>query len=185
MNKELAERAEAEAGILLAIAFASGAHAAVKQVRKYTDDPYIIHPLEVANLVAAVPGSSDEMIIAALLHDVVEDTGVTVGLIDTLFGPTVASYVFSLTDHFTPENFPDLNRKARKENEAFRYSVLPNEVKTIKLADGLSNTVSIAEHDRKFMKVYGPEKRSLLANLTGGDKGLYRALDLALLEAGY
>ena len=57
--------------------FAQQAHAAFDQRRKYTGEPYIVHPAEVARLVASV--SNDEaMICAAWLHDVVEDTEVTI-----------------------------------------------------------------------------------------------------------
>ena len=58
-----------------ALAFCMAAHAGVGQVRKYTGEPYAVHPIAVAALVRAyVPDASEEMLIAALLHDVVEDT---------------------------------------------------------------------------------------------------------------
>ena len=45
--------------------FATAAHAAVDQRRKYTNEPYIVHPTEVAAIVAGVPGATPEMIAAA------------------------------------------------------------------------------------------------------------------------
>ena len=52
--------------------YAMAAHAAVGQRRKYTNDPYIVHPAEVAKIVAGVPGSTPDMVAAAWLHDVVK-----------------------------------------------------------------------------------------------------------------
>ena len=66
--------------------FAIAAHKAVGQKRKYTGDDYIVHPAEVAHIVDQVPGSTDEMVAAAWLHDVVEDTGVDI----TEYDPTFA-----------------------------------------------------------------------------------------------
>jgi Guanosine polyphosphate pyrophosphohydrolases/synthetases len=167
-----------------AYAFASGAHFAVGQVRKYTGDAYIVHPIEVAHLVEGT-GGTDVMIAAAFLHDVLEDTKVTYAALESYFGIVVANYVYDLTDKFTPERHPDMNRAERKKSEAIRYRSVSNEVKTIKLADGISNTKSIARHDPKFMKTYGPEKRFLLEQLRGGDEKLWNRLDRQLTEAGY
>ena len=164
--------------------FAAGAHFAVDQVRKYTGDPYIVHPVEVARIVETANGDSD-MIAAALLHDVLEDTKVTFATLDKYFGLVVANYVYDLTDKFTPERHPDMNRAERKKAEAIRYRSVSNEVKTIKLADGISNTKSIAQYDPKFMEIYGPEKRFLLEQLRGGRYSLWNRLDRQLTEAGY
>jgi (p)ppGpp synthase/HD superfamily hydrolase len=54
--------------------FATVAHAAVGQRRRYTDEPYVVHPRRLALRIAALPGATVEMVIAALLHDTVEDT---------------------------------------------------------------------------------------------------------------
>lgn len=164
--------------------FAMGAHAAMKQVRKYTYDPYIVHPMEVAEFVKTV-GGTDTMIAAALLHDVVEDTGVRIDQIGEIFGPEVATLVYELTDKYTKEEYPWMNRAERKYEEALRYEEVSNEAKTIKLADMISNTKSIAQHDPGFMKTYGPEKRTLLASLKGGDAILWEIADEILKEAGY
>ena len=56
-----------------AFAFAKAAHEAVGQLRKYTSDPYIVHPTEVADIVQTV-AHTEVMVAAALLHDTVEDT---------------------------------------------------------------------------------------------------------------
>lgn len=78
-------------------AFATDAHGDIDQRRKYTGEPYIVHPIAVAELVRSVP-HTPEMIAAALLHDVVEDTPVTIEGIETEFGARVAELVGWLTD---------------------------------------------------------------------------------------
>ena len=154
-----------------AYTFAMAAHEAVGQVRKYTGEPYIVHPVEVASIVKAVPGATEEMIAAAYLHDVVEDTQVGIDTIIHLFGPVVADYVHQLTDPPKVEGGP--NRKARKALDRQRLADAPAEVQTIKLADLISNTSTIVQFDPSFAKVYLEEKRLLLEVMTKGDAGLH------------
>ena len=59
--------------ITQALTFAYNAHKLIDQRRKYTDEPYIVHPIAVADIVEQY-GGSENQIAAALLHDVVEDT---------------------------------------------------------------------------------------------------------------
>ena len=74
--------------------FANEAH---KNVRRRSGGPYIIHPIEVANIVVSNIGLGYKSIAAALLHDVVEDTDYTVDDIRNLFGDKIASLVDGLT----------------------------------------------------------------------------------------
>ena len=83
--------------------FATASHAAVAQLRKYTNEPYIVHPAEVFSIVSTVDGATEEMMAAAWLHDVVEDTGVTNETIRAMFGDKVAELVGWLTDVSRPE----------------------------------------------------------------------------------
>jgi len=142
--------------------FATAAHAAVKQVRKYTFEPYIVHPAEVANIVATVP-HTDVMLAAAYLHDTVEDTGVTIEDITREFGHEVAALVSWLTDVSTPE---DGNRAVRKAIDREHTAQAPAEAQTVKCCDLIANTKSIVKHDPAFARVYLAEKRELLAVLT-------------------
>lgn len=156
--------------ILRASAFATGAHAAVKHVRKYTGRPYIEHPKAVARIVATVP-HTPEMIAAALLHDVVEDTGVTLDLILGEFGPEVGSLVYWLTDRSKPE---DGNREKRKAIDRAHSAAAPPAAQTIKLADLIDNTATINQHDPEFAKVYRKEKEALLRVMDKGDPSLMK-----------
>ncbi len=145
--------------------FATAAHAAVGQVRKYTFEPYIVHPAEVAKIVRDA-GGTDTMIAAAWLHDTVEDTGVTIETIRAEFGVEVAELVGWLTDVSRPEHG---NRAHRKALDRAHSAAAPAEAQTVKLADLIANTRSIMEHDAAFAKTYLEEKRLLLAVMTKGD----------------
>lgn len=145
--------------------YATAAHAAVGQRRKYTFEPYIVHPTEVAAIVASVP-HTDAMLAAAYLHDVVEDTAVTIGDIVYEFGSEVALLVSDLTDAARPE---DGNRAERMAINRVYIANAPAESQTIKLADIISNCSSIVKYDPKFAVVYLDEKRQMLEVLTKGD----------------
>ena len=148
--------------------FATAAHAAVGQVRKYTFEPYIVHPAEVAKIVRDA-GGTDVMVAAAWLHDTVEDTGVTIETIRAEFGVEVAELVGWLTDVSRPEHG---NRAHRKALDRAHSAAAPAEAQTVKLADLISNTRSIMAHDEAFAKTYLEEKRLLLAVMTKGDATL-------------
>ena len=148
--------------------FATAAHAAVGQVRKYTFEPYIVHPAEVAKIVRDA-GGTEVMVAAAWLHDTVEDTGVTIETIRAEFGVEVAELVGWLTDVSRPEHG---NRAHRKALDRAHSAAAPAEAQTVKLADLIANTRSIMAHDAAFAKTYLEEKRLLLAVMTKGDARL-------------
>jgi len=81
--------------------FATRMHASIDQRRKYSGEPYIVHPAAVAKLVAGVTDDA-AMISAAWLHDVVEDTPATLAQIEIEFGNEIATLVDELTDISTP-----------------------------------------------------------------------------------
>ena len=158
-----------------ALAFATIAHA--DQKRKYTGQPYIVHPVEVMQIVKSVP-HDEAMLIAALLHDVVEDTDVTLDEIRTSFGDDVASLVDDLTDVSKPE---DGNRKLRKAMDREHSGNSSARAQTIKLADLISNSSDILENDPHFAKVYLAEKELLLEVLTLGNDELRKKAATFLL----
>lgn len=139
------------------------------QFRKYSGLPYIVHPIEVATIVQTVE-HSEEMIAAALLHDVVEDTDYSFEDIAKEVSPEVADLVKGLTDVSNPE---DGNRKVRKAIDKDHLAEQNAEVQTIKLADVISNSQDIKANDPKFAKVYIEEMKALLEVLDKGDKTLY------------
>lgn len=164
--------------VLEAKKFATYHHTEINQRRKYSNEPYIIHPAAVAKLVASI-GGTQQMIAAAWLHDTVEDTNATLDDIYLNFGPTVHMYVAGLTD-VAQKN--DGNRALRMAiNNEHTASQCAN-VKTIKLADCYCNVRDILVQDKKFAVTYCQEKRDLLLYLTEGDSTLFTML-LNLLES--
>jgi (p)ppGpp synthase/HD superfamily hydrolase len=161
---------EKEEGLLFfqALAIATIAHEG--QRRKYTDEPYIVHPLAVWAIVVGVT-DDDEMAAAALLHDVIEDTSVTTYQLEYFFSDRVVQLVRELTDVSKPE---DGNRKFRKDMDRKHTAKASPDAKTVKLADLIDNSHSILEHDEHFAKVYMREKAALLEVLKEGDETLYR-----------
>ena len=151
------------------------------QVRKYSNLPYIIHPVEVATIVQTVEGHTDEMIAAALLHDVVEDTDYTLENIAEEVSPKVAELVKGLTEVSKPE---DGNRKVRKAMDRDFLAKQTSEVQTIKYADIISNTQDIRANDPKFAEVYIEEMKLLLGVINKGDPKLYeKAKEIVYADA--
>lgn len=150
-----------------ALAFATNAHAG--QVRKYSGEPYITHPIAVAEIVRRVT-DDPEMIAAALLHDVVEDTPFTIDKIAFQFGERVALLVSDLTDVSRPA---DGNRATRKRIDREHTAKAHPDAKTVKLADLIHNTDDITRNDPGFAKVYLAEKHLLLPFLIEGSGILF------------
>lgn len=142
------------------------------QVRNYTGEPYWHHCRNVAQLVKTVSHTS-EMVAAAWCHDTLEDTQCTREDVALVLGTQVAVLVEALTDEFTSERYPKLNRARRKEQERYRLAGVSPEAQTIKLADMLDNTRNIAQHDPNFWRVYRLEKLELLQLLQKGDMTLW------------
>ena len=127
------------------------------QVRKYTGEPYIEHPLAVAELVKE-HGLSETAVIAATLHDTVEDTGATMEDVEELFGEKVAEYVWYLTK---PPSYVG-DRVKRKTLDRNRLSESPEEVRIIKFFDIYHNAGSIKEHDTELWETWRYEMAMLL-----------------------
>ena len=165
--------------ILEAIIFATNKHQGQK--RKYTGEDYIVHPLEVASLVSMTRDHTEDMIIAAVLHDTVEDCGVSNEEILNKFGIGVATLVEMLTD---VSKKGDGNREKRREIDRKHTALASNDAKTIKLADLIDNTKSITTYDKDFARVYLKEKALLLEVLRGGDKVLWEIANKQVLTEG-
>ena len=139
--------------------FAMAAHGAIGQKRKYTGEPYIVHPAEVVQILKTAGVTDPNMLAAAWLHDVVEDTAVTRQDVLSVFGPVVMTLVWQLTDVSTRA---DGNRERRKTLDRLHTELAHPEAKSVKLADLISNTRSIVMYDPNFARVFLKEKALLL-----------------------
>lgn len=125
--------------ILSAADYAAQKHA--NQRRKGTaGEPYINHLIEVGHLVSMAQEEPDaNLVIAALLHDTIEDAGVTVAELIERFGQDVANLVLEMTDD---KSLPKAERKRLQIEHADKLSV---RAQIIKLADKISNLRSILD----------------------------------------
>ena len=135
-----------------AFEFANEAH---KGVRRRSGEPYILHPIAVAKIVVSNIGLGYKSIVAALLHDVVEDTDYTVDDLRNLFGDKVATLVEGLTKIKTVLDNEDKAQQKSMQAENFKRILLTlnDDVRVvlIKLADRLHNCRTIEfmpEHKR-------------------------------------
>lgn len=164
--------------LLRAIAFAADRHR-TKRRKDKDETPYINHPVDVASRLANTGGVQDiDVLVAAVLHDTIEDTKTTADELVTEFGERVRSLVLELTDD---KNIEKQDRKQRQAEHAPRLS---QSAKLIKLADQTSNITDIAltpPHDwpleRKRDYVDWAER------VAEGCRGVNTALDAAFVEA--
>ena len=101
-------------------------------------EPYLNHLIEVASLVAEAAEGQPDAVVAALLHDTVEDQGVSFDELVTLFGDKVASLVAEVTDD------KSLPKRERKDRQVAHAPLLSPGACMIKLADKTSNLRSVA-----------------------------------------
>jgi (p)ppGpp synthase/HD superfamily hydrolase len=170
-------------GILVAQAIRFAAIKHDGQRRKYTHEPYLFHPIEVMRYVGMVSLSYEHrepMMVAAVLHDVVEDTDATIEEVAARFGTNVARMVAGLTDASRPE---DGSRSERKRIDREHASLQAWDTQTIKCADIISNAKSIVASDPKFATMYLPEKAMLVVALEHADP-IMRSLAMRVIDDG-
>lgn len=159
-----------------ALGYAARLHA--KQVRKRTERPYVGHLLSVTSIVMEY-GGDEEMAIAALLHDAVEDQGGLPRLreIRKKFGTRVARIVDGCTDSYTEPKPPWRERKLAYIE---RVAGEPNDVRLVSAADKLSN-VRETIHD---LRVHGDAVFEKFHGKKEGTLWYYRALVDVFRKAG-
>jgi len=152
------------------------------QVRKYTGEPYWTHPLAVAEL-AYRYCPAHLVIEISLCHDLFEDTDCD---FDSLYKKLIeigynageaygiCTSTKELTDKFTKEDFPHLNREKRKQLEANRLGTTGWFTQSIKCADLIENSKSILENDPKFAVIYLIEKNWTVQKLVNAQPDLLK-----------
>lgn len=162
--------------VLAAARFAAEKHAQQKR-KGAMGEPYFNHLVEVAELIAASSDELDvELVMAALLHDTVEDTGVTLQELEERFGRDVASLVAEVTDD---KSLPKETRKDLQVRNAHKKS---ERAQKLKLADKISNLRSILASppvgwslERK--QQYFEWARQVVSGLTAPDRVLKAEFD--------
>lgn len=168
--------------IEIAKAFAQGAHRAVDQRRKVTLEPYEVHLNHVVSILEEEGWHEEAIITAAYLHDVVEDTLVTVGDICEIFGGYISVLVEDLTDN-TKEMFPRASRAYRKRIRRDQMKYIRTDAKLIKMADMISNLSDIEIQETSFARLYLKEKKEdLICFAALSDISLYERLENLIEE---
>ncbi|REJ79281.1 MAG: bifunctional (p)ppGpp synthetase/guanosine-3',5'-bis(diphosphate) 3'-pyrophosphohydrolase [Acidobacteria bacterium] len=140
-------------------------------------EPYIVHPLEVAKLLSTIGGVDDpDVLIAAILHDTIEDTDASENDIAKIFGERVCSIVMEVTDD---KSLPKQRRKELQEEHAPHLS---HEAKQLKMCDKISNISDIVSNppadwdlERKLEYVEWGER--VFAGLRGANGKLEKHFD--------
>ncbi len=162
--------------------YADNAHGT--QMRKYTPERYIVHPIRVMENVRQYDPRLP-MLAAALLHDVLEDTPVTESdmrdflrtVMEAADAEKTMELVIDLTDVYVKEAYPQWNRRVRKDRETERIALTSPDSQTIKYADIIDNCREITKHDRGFAPRFLKE---CLSNLRVADKGNPELYKMAL-----
>jgi len=169
------------AQLLAATQFAAERH--VAQRRKGGDDiPYINHPIEVAHIIAQEGKvTTPSILMAALLHDTVEDTDTTIEEVEARFGPVVAGLVAEVTDD------KRLTKVERKRLQVETASKKSHGAKIIKLADKTANLRDIlnkppAGWPRERQQQYAQWARAVSVGLKGANAPLEAAMSAAIEE---
>jgi|SRR5690606_9120748 len=160
--------------------YADDAHG--DQRRKYLPEQrYIVHPIRVMELCEAYE-SDVNILAAALLHDVLEDTPISEEELGRFLQETINAddaqktlrYVVELTDVYIKADYPHLNRRQRKAKENERLQKISPQAQTIKYADITDNCIEIVQHDTDFAPLFLRECQDVLDKLDKGNKALYR-----------
>ena len=171
-----------QARLLKAARFSAEKHR--NQRRKGGDAaPYINHPIAVAERLCSIGGIDDtDVLIAALLHDTVEDTGVTAEELEEIFGSRVRSLVLEVTDD------KSLPKAERKQMQVEHAPHLSTGAKLIKLSDKISNIHDIVNNppsdwslERKIEYLDWGER--VVAGLRGTNAGLEEFFDHLVADA--
>ncbi|NIE58588.1 MULTISPECIES: HD domain-containing protein [unclassified Burkholderia] len=164
--------------LVAAIAFAADKHR--NQRRKDEEaSPYINHPIALADVLANEAGVEDErVIVAAVLHDTVEDTETTEQELLRLFGKDVADIVMEVTDD------KSLPKEERRRLQVEHAATISRRAKLVKLADKICNLRDIARHppadwplERK--QAYFDWAKSVVDPMRGVHPGLEAIFDTA------
>lgn len=149
-----------------------------EQKRKYTGDPYWVHVVCVANIIQQHNINDGVSVEVALCHDLLEDTTCNSDELHKMLERigydheviiAIIDGVESLTDVYSSQEHPTMNRKVRKAHEAIRLGRIKPEWQTIKYADLIDNTSSIVDYDPGFAKKYLQEKLDILDNMRAGN----------------
>lgn len=136
--------------------FALKAHGDQKRIG---GEKYVNHPLRVAKRTEIFFPDNEPLVLAAMLHDVLEDTDVDDDWLSDTFGFVVTKYVKYLTK--TPK-VEGINRQQRFVSDMTHIKSAPKGIESVKLIDRIDNLQDVSLFKRSFLKVYYDESRMML-----------------------
>jgi (p)ppGpp synthase/HD superfamily hydrolase len=169
------------------------------QVRRYSGEPYITHPVRVAMKAAEWYSADydadqyeqfgfridrhayDPFICAAVLHDTLEDTGIDTAVIEAGCGADVLNLVQELTN---PSKGSKAPRPVRKQQDRDHIAAASWLAKILKLLDRIDNLECMRGVDDDFRHLYCQESRLLLEVIGSADKKLAERLGALIVEVG-
>ncbi|CAD7004351.1 unnamed protein product [Ceratitis capitata] len=168
------------AKLMQGLQFAASKHRT--QRRKDNETPYINHPINVATILAVEGGITDEsVLIAALLHDTVEDTDTTFEEIKQHFGVEICEIVREVTDD------KSLEKQERKRLQIEHAAMSSFKAKLVKLADKLDNLRDLRRKppigwSLERQEQYYVWAKKVVDNMRGTNPVLERELDVIFKE---
>lgn len=148
------------------------AHKAHGDIRKYSGEDYIMHPIGVAEILMNFGFKNDLNLIAgAYCHDLVEDTEITFDFLEDELNVDVSNIVYEVSN--PSKLYPDLSRKERKEMDLEHLKKASIRSKALKLADILHNAPTIIRDDPNFAKTWVPEAYKIVEVCKSGSIDLY------------
>lgn len=167
---------DAAARLLQAIRFAAEQHRDDRR-KGATGAPYINHPITVAEqLASAGLGEDTELLMAAVLHDVVEDTGATGEQLERLFGPAVAAIVLEVSDD------KSLEKGQRKRLVIETIGQKSRQARLIKLSDLIANVYDILHHPPPWSRARKLEYLTWAHRVSEAMRGTHPELERRLLD---
>lgn len=158
--------------------FSIGAHG--EQTRKGNKIPYFNHPMRVMECLESYGIDDPEILAAAVLHDVCEDTPITLKTISARFGSRVASIVAELT-----KDYPDGARGVTRRAYVDRFLNASPEACIIKIVDRADNLRDDFSWDPKYRSTYAEEGQAFLAMMNNNEALVKRNEDDVTFWAAY
>ena len=167
--------------IFVALIYAAQKHSRQKRKNK-EGTPYINHLIDVTYLLVEVGKETDtDIILAAILHDTIEDTSATYNELAGKFGISVANYVMEVTDD---KSLPEEERKQKQVDDAPNLSP---KVKILKLCDKISNITDVIHNPPVFWSLkrkmrYLDWSEKVVNQLRGSNVDLEKLFDQRISE---
>lgn len=159
--------------------FATQAHAAAGNARKFVGGPYIAHPAEVV-LILRRYIDDPATLAAGWLHDVKDDAGIFHHELCERFGAEVAELVEAVSMDRALAMLP---RRERVALAIGKLSTAPSKAHSVRAADIISNSKNIAQRNPKFARTYLPEKADTLRVATRAHPDLLAEAWVVVIEA--